>query len=312
MNINGLVKKVPIKILWQILRVFRFTTRWYEQIEVEYYTKLTDHNLSHEKHQLIPIEELAPVFVLSTGRCGTQTMSALAELISDVDSHHEPEPTLLEESYLYFMQLCPETPNDFWQQLLGANRDELIRQAARSEKKYFETNNRMALLCDLLVKYYPGAKFIHLVRHPCDFVRSGMRRDYYKNHPWDFVRMSPQQDDPASAGWKESSQLEKCSWLWAKTNSHINRVLETIAEERKLFVRSEDIFNNVGSTVENVLSFISTDHTPDSKKIENVLGMKLNQQTHGIYPTWKEWPEEEAQILQHHCGELMKKYSYDL
>lgn len=124
----------------------------------------------------------------------------------------------------------------------------------------------MALLCDLLVKYYPGAKFIHLVRHPCDFVRSGMRRDYYKNHPWDFVRMSPQQDDPASAGWKESSQLEKCSWLWAKTNSHINRVLETIAEERKLFVRSEDIFNNVGSTVENVLSFISTDHTPDSKK----------------------------------------------
>lgn len=101
---------------------------------MEYYTKLTDHNLSHEKHQLIPIEELAPVFVLSTGRCGTQTMSALAELISDVDSHHEPEPTLLEESYLYFMQLCPETPNDFWQQLLGANRDELIRQAARSEK----------------------------------------------------------------------------------------------------------------------------------------------------------------------------------
>lgn len=311
MNINRVIKKVPVEILWQILRLFRFTTRWYEQIEVEYYTKLTDHNLSHEKDQLIPIEELTPVFVLSTGRCGTKTMSALAGLISDVDSHHEPNPTLLDASYLYFMQLCPEAPNEFWQQLLGANRDELIRQAAHSGKIYFETNNRMALLCDLLVKYYSRAKFIHLVRHPCDFVRSGMRRNYYNNHPWDFVRMIPQQDDPAFVRWKESSQLEKCAWLWAKTNSHIDMALENVPEERKLFVRSEDIFNNLGNTVQNVLSFITKRHQTDQKKIEKVLGMKLNQQTHGIYPTWENWPLEEAQIVQHHCGELVKQYGYD-
>ena len=121
MSINGIIKKLPVDVLWQILRVFRFTTRWYEQIEVEYYAKLADHSIAHEKDQVVPVEELEPVFVLSTGRCGTQTMSALAELISDVSSHHEPEPKLIEASYLYFMQLCPDAPSDFWQQLLGAS-----------------------------------------------------------------------------------------------------------------------------------------------------------------------------------------------
>lgn len=312
MNINGVFRKLPVDVLWQVLRFFRVASRWHAQIEIEYYAKLAEHSVSHEKDQILPFEELEPVFVLSTGRCGTQTMSALAELISDVSSHHEPEPTLIEVSYLYFMQLSHHASNDFWQQLLGVNRDELIRQAARSGKIYFETNNRMALLSDLLVSYYPKAKFIHLVRHPCDFVRSGMRRKYYADHPWDFVRIEPQQKDPAYIGWKASSQLEKCAWLWAKTNSHIDTVLDTVPKERKLFVRSEDIFNNVGNTVNNVLSFISERHQPDQKKIERVLGMKLNQQTHGIYPTWKSWSAEEAQIMQHHCGELIRKYGYEI
>jgi len=312
MNINSLLKGLPVNVLWQILRVFRFTTRWYDQVEVQYYAKLADHSVAHEKDQFIPVEELAPVFVLSTGRCGTKTVSALAELIPDASSHHEPEPKLIEASYLYFMQLCPDAPSAFWQQLLGVNRDELIRQAARSKKVYFETNNRMALLSDLLVNYYPQAKFIHLVRHPCDFVRSGIRRKYYINHPWDFVRIAPQQMDTAYTGWKKSNPLEKCSWLWAKTNSHTNKVLEKVPEERKLFVRSEDIFNNAGDTVQKVLSFISNSYRIDFKKIENVLGMKLNQQTYGIYPTWKDWPAEETQIVREHCGELMEKYGYDI
>ena len=66
MNINGLLKGLPVNALWQILRVFRFTTRWYEQIEVAYYAKLADHAATHENEQNIRAEELAPVFVLST------------------------------------------------------------------------------------------------------------------------------------------------------------------------------------------------------------------------------------------------------
>ena len=239
-------------------------------------------------------------------------MSALAELLSDVSSHHEPDPILIESSYLYFMRLCSAAPSEFWRQLLGANRDEWIRQSVRSEKVYFETNNRMALLCDLLAEYYPKAKFIHLVRHPFDFVRSGMRRKYYAEHPWDFARIHPRPEDSASEGWDENSQLEKCAWLWEKTNSHINKVLETLPEERSLFVRSEDIFNNAGDTVRNVLSFISDSDTPEPKKVENILGMKLNQQTRGIVPTWKDWPAEEARTVRHYCEELMKEYGYDI
>ncbi|MCI5144114.1 MAG: hypothetical protein D3923_00990, partial [Candidatus Electrothrix sp. AR3] len=259
MKSNELLKKLPVGTLGQILRVFRFTTRMYEQVQVEYYAKLLSSCDVSEQDQKkeISTEEMEPVFVLSTGRCGTKTLAALADLIANADSHHEPDPKLLEASYLYCMQSCPDAPESFWQGLLAYSRDELIRQAIRTDKIYFETNNRLALLCELLIKRYPKAKFIHLVRHPCDFIRSGIRRDYFNNQSWDFVRITPLSEDPAHQTWPESSQLEKCAWLWAKTNSHVDAVLQNLSEDRRLFIRSEDIFNNIGNNVEKVLSFIS-------------------------------------------------------
>ena len=188
MKINRLLQNLPVSTLGQILRIFRFTTRVYEQVQVEYYARLPDRGAGEQDEaEEILTEELQPVFVLSTGRCGTKTLAALADLIVDIDSHHEPDPKLFEVSYLYCMGLCSDAPENFWQGLLAENRDELIRQAVRTDKVYFETNNRLALLSELLIKRYPKAKFIHIVRHPCDFVRSGMRRNYFNNHPWDFV-----------------------------------------------------------------------------------------------------------------------------
>ncbi|XOF35364.1 MAG: sulfotransferase [Candidatus Electrothrix sp. YB6] len=313
MQLNGLLKKLPVGALRQIMRIFRFTTRIYEQVQVEYYARIASCTADGQvEEQDIPTEELQPVFVLSTGRCGTKTLAALADLLPDVNSHHEPDPKLLEASYLYFMQLCPEVSEDFWQGLLAVSRDELIRQAARKDKLYFETNNRLALLCNLLAARYPKAKFIHLVRHPYDFVRSGMRRNYYNDHQWDFVRITPLPDDPAAAAWKTGSQLEKCAWLWTATNAHIDDFFHSIPDDRRLFMRSENIFNNAGDSVQKVLSFIADGkNLPNAGKIEKVLGMKLNLQTYGNFPKAAGWSPEEKKILQQHCGVLMKKYEYD-
>lgn len=309
-----LLRQFPVGMLRWILRVFRFTTGIYEQVQIEYYTKLADYNASVKRKCNAEIlrEELIPVFVLSTGRCGTKTLAALADLMPDVVSHHEPDPKMLEVSYLYFMKLCQEVPENFWQALLAGNRDNLIRQACESSKIYFETNNRLALLCELLISQYPKAKFIHIIRHPCDFVRSAMRRNYFNSHPWDFVRISPSPLEETYKSWNDFSQIDKCAWLWTKTNSHIDIMLKDICEDRKLFLRSEDIFNNIGDSVQALFSFITNDKKmPDASKIEKVLGMKLNQQTSGIFPKSEDWSSEEKTILQHHCGILAKKYGYD-
>ncbi|MCI5166258.1 MAG: hypothetical protein D3903_09225 [Candidatus Electrothrix sp. GM3_4] len=313
MQLNGLLKRLPVGTLSQIMRILRFTTRTYEQVQVEYYAKLSSCTPDgQDEEQDIPTEEMQPIFVLSTGRCGTKTLAALADLLPNVNSHHEPDPKLLEASYLYFMKLCPEIPANFWQGLLAVSRDELIRQATRKDKVYFETNNRLALLCEALAAHYPKAKFVHLVRHPYDFVRSGMRREYYNDHPWDFVRVTPLPDDPAVTTWNTRSQLEQCAWLWTATNAHIDAFLQNIPEDRRLFMRSENIFNNVGDSVQTVLSFIANgSNLPNTAKIEKVLGMKLNLQTYGNFPKSDGWSTEEKKILLHHCGVLMKKYNYD-
>ena len=313
MNINPLLKGLPLNVLGQVLRVFRFSTRAYEQVQSEYYSRLSDHGASLRTQDFaLSAEEMTPVFVLSTGRCGTKTLAALGELMSAVDAHHEPEPKLLEASYLYYMNSCPHASEDFWQGLLAGNRDEMMRHAGRSEKIYFETNNRLALLGELLISRYPKAKFVHVVRHPCDFVRSAMRRNYYNNHPWDFARISPRPDEPDSEIWNEFGQLEKCAWLWSKTNSHIDRLLRGVSATRILFMRSEDIFNNIENSAETLLAFSGgKKNVPKVEKIEKVLGMKLNQQTYGKFPKAGDWLEEEKQILGRHCRTLMEAYGYD-
>jgi len=313
MGKNSLFKNMPVHILGKILRIFRFTTRVYEQIQVEYYSKLGDGDKAVTTTAEPAAVDLSPVFVLSTGRCGTKTLAALVDLLPDADAHHEPDPKLVETSYMYYMKSCPDIPDDFWQGLLANNRDELIRQAFRSDKFYFETNNRLAMLSKLLTERYPKARYIHLVRHPYDFVRSAMRRKYYNNHVWDFARISPDKSDPFYQEWFKTGGLEKCAWLWAKTNSHILDIFNNISSERCLFVRSEDIFNNNGDSVSRVFNFMSQNKKmPGSDRVEKLLGMKLNQQTYGNFPKSGEWSIEDAVVLKKHCRPLMEKFGYDI
>ena len=309
---NTFIKKIPVHTLKQILRIFRFTTRIYEQIQVEYYSRLAKGSQLLTDTPDLQVAELSPVFVLSTGRCGTKTLAALADLLPEADAHHEPEPKLVEDSYLYYMKYC-ELPENFWHGILANNRDEMIRQAFRSHKVYFEANNRLALLSPLLLERYPEARFIHLVRHPYDFVHSAMRRRYYSHHVWDFARIVPNKSDTFRDKWSDASHIEKCAWLWTRTNSYILETCNKIPENRLLTIKSEDIFDNVGDTVNRIFHFISPNTKKlKTKRIDKLLGMKLNQQTHGNFPKPKEWRSEKTAVLLTHCSSLMKKFGYKI
>src|SRR5690625_618085 len=138
-------------------------------------------------------KSLQPVWVLSTGRTGTSTLTRLLNLSPAIDAYHELGPELFQFSYDYFRE---DIESAQALRTLMYLRDELVFRSYRDGMVFVETNNRLTYIADLLAELYPGGKFIHIYRNPYDFIRSGMRRKYYRGHMRDYARITPAAGEP--------------------------------------------------------------------------------------------------------------------
>ena len=59
------------------------------------------------------------------------------------------------------------------------------------------------------------------MRHPGDFVRTGIRREYYRGNEKDDSRITPLADDEIYNSWANLSDIQKIGWLWNTTNDFI-------------------------------------------------------------------------------------------
>ena len=183
--------------------------------------------------------EMEPVFVVSTGRAGSELLVRLMGESKIGNVYHEPRPRMFYGSKLLF-----ETKQDIQsKQIAYLNaRYDLLKKAYLEEKRYIETNNRNTFFISALNKLFSKAKFIHLVRHPGDFVRSGIRRKYYSGNEHDDSRIKPQANEKAFSEWAGFSEIEKVGWLWNATNNFIEEEKLHLNIGNILFVKSEDLF----------------------------------------------------------------------
>jgi hypothetical protein len=227
-------------------------------------------------------------FVLSTGRTGTMSLTALIEASPLVEAHHEPEPRMITSSYLAWRDRWQE--RSFWLDALAVARDPLVLSAHKRGKLYFESNNRMTLLAPLLAELYPLSRFLLVCRKPGPFVRSAMRRGYFCGHPWDHARIRPRPGSPAADSWSDLPPEERCVWLWHETNSYALNFLESIAPERGHILAAEDLFAGDLDKINEVLRFIGLGEFLSDRKLRNLLDGRLNQQQgehpHGREPDW--------------------------
>jgi hypothetical protein len=180
------------------------------------------------------------------------------------------------------------------------------------DRVYFESNNRITFLADLLISIFPHAKFIHLVRHPYDFVRSALNRGYYKEHIRDFARIHPKPTNKIYHKWNDISRMEKCAWLYKQTNLHILNVLENLPPERKAFVKAEDIFSFNYAEVKKIFKFVNHNTKPPGiSHIKKVLKKKINSSITRKIPAPEYWSTDEIDTVQKHTLSLMKKFGYE-
>jgi len=281
-NINHYISEW-LKCNNDFLRTLKINLRHKKKKNIIY-----DKNFVREVH-----EESAPVFILSTGRCGTKYLTEIFKLFTCLDVHHSTKPELI--YYSKYAYENNDTSLDELKHIIDASRLERIQETYMRNRIYIETNNRITFFAYALADLYPKSKFIHLVRHPGDFVRSGILRNWYSgedNHNQGrIVPKNPQ------THWDEFSNIEKISWLWNETNQFIEIFKQKLNDRsRILTVKAENLFGNKEEIIKT-LDFMSVFVT-DNKIFKRELNKKVNAQRKSNYPNYQSWEQNDKDSLQ--------------
>jgi len=245
--------------------------------------------------------ESNPVFVLSTGRCGTKLLTKLFEATKEGDVFHEPHPQMVYASrYVYEkMQLGIELRKSAF---IGA-RYELLKDAFLKDKRYIETNNQISFFADAIYSIFPNSRFIHLVRHPGDFVRSGIRRKYYNGHDYDDGRILLNDVQK----WESYSDIQKIGWLWNETNTIIENWKNVIPKENIYNCKAEGLFSDP-KFFQNICAFCELDSIQNNQ-IDKIIRKPENVQRKGQFPTYEDWTDNQKNEL-NVVAPLGFKYGY--
>ena len=252
------------------------------------------------------------VFALSTGRAGTRTLAVLLSSSTDTLSYHEPKPLLYglsQLSYLYNNKSFSQSCFDFKKEAFLLARKSLLDCALSCRKGYVETSPQATFLAPIIHSVIPEAKFVHIIRDPRDFIRSGMRRRWYIEHPMDETRIRPRYDSKLNDEWLNWSPFRKIIWLWQETNLWIDKFINTLEHEKRLFLHAEEIFEPQIHGIEKLYHFLNS-NVPSNKKIKSILSKKINAQTSGDFPKFDDWTNDMYIELIKNAGETAKYFGY--
>jgi hypothetical protein len=251
------------------------------------------------------------VFVLSTGRSGTATLTRFFQSADNVLTFHEPYPDLVRLTKFGYQNYNSPEAIDILADTFLAFREEQLNLALRYGKGYVETGLQCTFLAPAIVKLFPQAKFIHMVRNPYMVVRSGMRRNWNAAHNLDKFRIFPGRGSPYFEKWDSMDAFEKTIWQWAEINSWITNFINTLSDDKKFFLRAEDLFDGDKQTISNLFKFISS-NPPSSRKINNILKKKINPQTRGNFSMPQNWTDEMRSTLKNLAGKIASDMGYKI
>jgi len=258
-----------------------------------------------------------PVFFLSTGRCGTKFLTLLLKKDRRLVVLHAPDPRLTLQAQVAHAALAhaPETRSgkllrDCLGELFCVARERQLLLTHQAGKRLVETNNSVTFFAPVIAELLPQSVFVHVHRHPGEFVRSGVRRGWYTDvSPLDLGRPRPLPGAPEYEQWSGFTAVEKIGWLWRETNGFIDRFTNSQTQDRVLRLGLNQIDQG---QLEALLSF--TGARVSAGLVRRLLRRepRPNAQTQGAFPPYQQWTSEQKTDLRNVCGELASQYGYAL
>jgi hypothetical protein len=201
------------------------------------------------------------VAFLSTGRCGTQWLTAgVRALHPEVVAEHEPIGPLYRPRAYFRRYEDPEA-------ILAV--PEVARHIARIERErrtYVETGWPLFPALPLFARKFPGRlRIVHLTRHPVPSALSHLAHSSYAGSPRDdaytrLATLGPRdrgvfQSDYVSR-WERLSPYEKCLFWWTEVHRFGLEMSERLDAVPLIRVRAERLLGGDRSELERLLEFI--------------------------------------------------------
>jgi len=245
---------------------------------------------------------LSPVFILSTGRTGTQFFESYINGTSqDALCLHEPKPSR-RFKFLSNMLLQERVSVQSVNRIYQHSRRSLF--SSLQDKVYIESSNFMFGCIPALNEIYGDIRIIHMVRHPLTYVRSHLGKGFWRGHKRIFARYVPYWLEDLDMAKKEGPvALLAARWVY------VNRQIASYQESNPyLRIRFEDLFSGAEKGSSDQLNLIrSFCGLPDLEPEINAEWIR-----HPKNPSSRTYtlePDDQQQIYAI-CGSLMKDFQY--
>ncbi len=255
-------------------------------------------------------QKASMVFILGTGRSGTNAVSSVLNAQSDVMCLHDPFPhvSFWTSDFLYGEYGEEELINKlrFLYQSIDSQPYRLIGQ---SDQKF-------GAIIPQLHTLFPNAKFLWVLRDGRDFVNSAYPRGWFRNSEYGYKPNRNEFIDSKAVPsqmhafnrlngfklglftedkWKNMSAFERCCWYWNYWNIKIENDLKNVPDNQKLTMKLEDI-----SSQKSKLS--------EFLEIESDFNFEVTNKASYTRLETSDWTSEMQGLFRAHCNESMNKW----
>lgn len=241
------------------------------------------------------------LFLITPGRSGTKSLVDFCKRNTPFYSVHAPTPWLASIGFAYHQGAI--TP-DAARYAFYSAREKYLKDSYERNLVFFDGDCKNLPVSLEIARLLPNSKFLHLVRNPRSFIKSGLARGYYKEKPCEmWGHLLPNQTCEKT---RPVSQIEKIAYFWNEANNIAEYVKAELGASRVLTLRAEDMFDDssVARDALNALGFGNYLVGDESQGLK-----KLNAQKGGI-PSSKETLEEIERAIEDFCS-TRSIYQYD-
>ncbi len=229
------------------------------------------------------------VFVLSTGRVGTEFLSKFFDTcFEEITGFHQPFP-LRRFRVESNRHVAGHVSREHLKKIFTHMRGELLAKV--QTPLYLEANNYLYGFTSALEELFERVVIFHVVRHPFSYLESQMNFTSYSGLKQIFMNYMPYWTPPRPEkcgvkdfSWKKMTLLEKYAWQWVSTNQYLDSLKN--GKSSYHLIRFEDIFNEKASGLRYMVQALGFDwETAEKCKFE---WKKYNKSRRKVVTSWRE------------------------
>ncbi len=181
------------------------------------------------------------LFLISPGRSGTKSLIDLCARHTTMYCLHSPKPWVASIGYMYHQKMISSEGAKYG---FYATREPYLIQAYQQRKVFFDGDCKNLPVTLEIANLMPRARFIHLVRRPEKFIRSGLARGYYRTTPHELWGHLTAAEFERSESIPLKDQIEKIAFFWNEANRIAENAKQELGPNRVATVVAETMFED--------------------------------------------------------------------